>query len=258
MAEIRTIQPQPGYQLKALSNSADIIIGGAAAGVGKTYTLLLDPVRDIKTPGFGGVIFRRTSTQIKNEGGLWDTSKEIYKHLKAVPRESRLEWIFPKGPKIKFSHLEYEKNINDWQGAQIPFIGFDELTHFSKKMFFYLMTRNRSTCGVKPYMRATCNPDPESWVAEFISWWIDQETGYPIPERDGVIRYMIVDGENVIWGDSYEEVIEKAWYLIEEEVTKSGIDPKEFVKTVTFISGTIYDNKELMKVNPSYLANLMS
>ncbi len=258
MAEIKVISPQPGYQVKALSSPADIVIGGAAAGVGKTYTLLLDPLRAIHIPGFGGVIFRRTSTQIRNEGGLWDTSMDIYTHVKAEPKESYLEWIFPKGPKIKFSHLEHEKNIYDWQGAQIPFIGFDELTHFSKRMFFYLLSRNRSVCGIKPYVRATCNPDPESWVADLISWWIDQDTGFPIPERDGVIRYLVVDGESYLWGDTYEEVIEKAWYMLEELVKKSGIDPKEFVKSITFISGTIYDNKELLKVNPSYLSNLVS
>lgn len=41
-----------------------------------------------------------------------------------------------------------------------------------------MLSRNRSICGVKPYVRATCNPDVDSWVADFISWWIDQETGY--------------------------------------------------------------------------------
>lgn len=258
MAEVKVIRPQKGYQEKVLSNAADIIISGAAAGVGKTFGLLLDPLRDINTKGFGGVIFRRTSPQIRNEGGLWDTSLTVYPHAKGVPKESTLEWEFPKGTRLKFSHLEYEKNIFDWQGAQIPFIGFDELTHFSRKMFFYLLTRNRSTCGVKPYVRATCNPDPDSWVADFVSWWVDQETGFPIPERDGVIRYLIVEGENDIWGDSKAEVIEKAWYLLEEPVKRSNVDPEEFVKSVTFISGNIYDNKELLKVNPAYLANLLS
>lgn len=257
MAEQRIIRPQPGYQTKALSSNADIVIGGAAAGVGKTFTLLLDPLRDMHVPGFGGVIFRRTTTQIRNEGGLWDTSKTIYPGAGGEPKESVLEWQFKKN-KLKFSHLEHEKNIYDWQGAQIPFIAFDELTHFSKKMFFYLLTRNRSVCGVKPYCRATCNPDPESWVFELIEWWIDPDTGYPIPERDGVVRYMLVDGDNYIWGDSYEEVIKKGWFLLEGPVTKSGIDPKEFVKSVTFVSGSIYDNKMLLKIDPAYLGNLMA
>lgn len=223
------IKPQKGYQEKVLSNSADIVISGAAAGVGKTYALLLEPIRHIDNKDFGTVIFRRTSPQIRNEGGLWDTSREIYPYSGAVPKESSLEWLFKSGAKLKFSHLEYEKNVFDWQGSQIPLIGFDELTHFTEKMFFYLLSRNRSTCGVRPYVRATCNPDPESWVARLIEWWIDWETGYPIPERDGVIRYFIKNGEDYIWGDTAEEVIQKAWFFLEELVVNAEVDPKEFV-----------------------------
>lgn len=244
--------------MKVLSSPADIVIGGAAAGVGKTFSLLIDPLRHIKVKGFGGVIFRRTSPQIRSEGGLWDTSMSLYPYTGASPKESFLEWHFKDGPKIKFSHLEHEKNILDWQGAQIPFIGFDELTHFSKKMFFYLLSRNRSTCGIKPYVRATLNPDPESWVYELIKWWIDEDTGDPIPERDGVIRYFVVDGDEYIWGNTEDEAIEAAWHLLEVQVKKSGIPAKEFVKSLTFISGSIYDNKELLSVNPAYLANLMA
>lgn len=255
---ISVIQPQEGFQMKALSTSADIAILGGAAGLGKTFVVLLEPLRNIDVPGFGGVGFRRTSPQIRNEGGLWDTSMQIFPHAGGIPKESTLEWDFPKGSKLKFSHLEYEKNILDWQGAQISFIFFDELTHFTKKMFFYLLSRNRSTCGVVPYVRATCNPDPDSWVAELISWWIDQETGYPIPERDGVLRYFTMDGEKYIWGDTPEEVIEKAWYFLETIVASSNLDPKVFVKSLTFISGKIYDNKALLSANPQYLANLLA
>ena len=259
MAEsnISIIRPQDGYQLDFASSSADICIGGGAAGVGKTFSLLLEPIRHKDVKGFGSVIFRRTNPQIRNEGGLWDTSVTLYNALGASARQSNLEWDFGNS-KLKFSHLEYEKNIYDWQGSQIPFIGFDELTHFSKKMFFYLLTRNRSVCGVNPYVRATCNPDPDSWVADFISWWIDQETGYAIEERRGVLRYLIVDGDNYIWGDSKDEVIEKGWHILEEVVNRSGIDPNEFVKSVTFIGGSIYDNKELLKENPAYLGNLLA
>jgi hypothetical protein len=252
------IQPQKGYQLKTLSSAADIVIGGGAAGLGKTYSLLLEFLRHKNNPKWGGVIFRRTSPQIRNEGGLWDTSMSIYPYVGGEPKESFLEWKFKSGCQLKFSHLEHEKNKLDWQGAQIPYIGFDELTHFSETMFFYLLSRNRSTCGVKPYVRATCNPDPESWVAKLIEWWINQDTGDPIPERDGVIRYFTRDGSSYIWGDTAEEVIEKAWYFLEDLIADSKIEPREFVKSITFISGSIYENKELLSTNPGYLANLVA
>lgn len=225
---------------------------------GKTFSLLLEFLRHIDNPGWGGVIFRRTGVQIKSEGGLWDTSQKIYPFVGASPRETFLEWNFKKGAKLKFSHMEHEKNMHDWQGSQIPFIGFDELTHFSAKVFWYLLSRNRSVCGVRPYVRATCNPDPDSWVAKLIEWWIDQDSGLPIPERDGIIRFFLRDGDTFIWGDTVDEVIEKGWYLLEPQIKRAKINPADLIKSLTFVSGSVYDNKELLSVDPGYLGNLMA
>src|SRR5690606_25652328 len=95
-----------------------------------------------------------------------------------------LSWHFPSGALIKFSHLEHEQDIYNHQGGQYCLIIFDELTHFTRKQFIYLLSRNRSTCGVRPYVRATCNPDPESFVAELIEWWIDGEEKLPNGEKN--------------------------------------------------------------------------
>jgi hypothetical protein len=35
------------------------------------------------------------------------------------------EWRWPRGGKIKFSHLQFETTVYDWQGAQITLICFD-------------------------------------------------------------------------------------------------------------------------------------
>lgn len=259
---MQIIRPQEGYQMKALSSPADIVIGGGAAGSGKTYCLLLEPLRHIGINEFGGEIFRRTYKQIHTQGGLWDTSTSLYLRIQgAKPRETDSSWTFKSGARLKFNHLQHEKNIYDWQGSQIPFIGFDELTHFSEKMFFYLLSRNRSTCGVRPYVRATCNPDPDSWVAKLIEWWIDQDTGFPIPERDGVVRYFIKDNDRYIWGDTKEECLKQAEYLTEshgDKMREAGVNPESFVKSITFVHGDVYGNKELLKANPEYLGNLLS
>ena len=253
--EVTVISPQEGYQMMALSSSADIVIGGGAAGAGKTMGLLLEPLRHNQNKEFGAVIFRRTTPQITNPGALWDSSAKLYPFAGAKSNKTALTWTFNSGAKIKFSHLEYEKNVFDWQGAEVTYIGFDELTHFTRFMFFYLLSRNRSTCGVRPYIRATCNPDPDSWVAELISWWIGDD-GYPIPERQGVIRFFVRDGDGMIWGDTIEEVIELAAYFLDPLVEKSGQPAENFIKSMTFIGGTVYENKKLMEVDPGYLANL--
>ena len=256
-----TIRPQEGFQQSFLSSKADIVIGGGAAFGGKTFALLLEPLYHINNPKFGATIFRRTFPQIKNEGALWDTSS-FYSNIGGKPNQSDLKWKFPAGSSVKFQHLEFDKNVYDHQGAQYPFIGFDELTHFSEFQFFYLLSRNRSTCGVKPYVRATCNPDPDSWVARFISYWIEQDEqspdfGFPIMDRCGKLRYMVRENGNIVWGDSKEEVIEKVPSIV-EAAALAKVDPLAMVKSVTFIPGRIYENKIGMGVNPEYVGNLMS
>ena len=250
--------------MKALSSSADIVIGGGAAGAGKTFSLLLEPIRHIGVKGFGAVCFRRTSPMIRSEGGLWDASEKIYRLIQGAESKSTiLEWRFQAGTKLKFSHMQYEENKFDWQGAEIPLIMFDELTHFSKSMFLYMLSRNRSTCGINPYIRATCNPDPDSWVSDFIEWYIEQDPnnsnyGYPIPERQGIIRYFINENDNIVWGNTADEVYQKSKEFIDSEIEKAHglVKASDFIKSFTFIGGSIYENKELLKVNPGYLGNL--
>ncbi len=239
-------RPQEGPQEAFLSSPADIVIYGGAAGGGKSYALLLESLRHIDNPNFGAVIFRRNSTQIFSTGGLWDTSLEIYGGI-ATPRKTpTARWVFPSGAKIGFNHIENDAALHKWQGSQISLIGFDELTHFTKRQFFYMLSRNRSTCGVAPYVRATCNPDSDSFVADLIAWWIDRHTGYPIPERSGVIRYMGRLNDEILWGDTAEEVVEQS----------GGEIAPEDVKSFTFIASKLTDNKILMQTNPGYLANL--
>lgn len=238
------LKPQAGKQEMFLSSPADIAIYGGAAGGGKTYALLMENARHMNNGGFGSVIFRRNSTQITNEGGLWDTARSIYTGMGAIMTKSpRPMAKFPSGAKITFSHLQYDDTVYDYQGAQIPLICFDELTHFSKTQFFYMLSRNRSTCGVRPYVRATCNPDADSWVRKFIDWWIDDD-GYPIDERCGVIRYFFQKDNEIIWGDTKEALMDEY-----------GIHSAD-IKSVTFISASIYDNQKLLEVNPEYLGSL--
>jgi hypothetical protein len=187
-----TISAQPGPQTEFLRTAADICIYGGAAGGGKTVGLILEPLRHVgRVANFTAVFFRRTTPQITNPGGLWDESRTFYPRLGGIPHLGMREWRWPRAGKIKFSHLQFETTVHDWQGAQITLICFDELTHFTAHQFFYMVSRNRSTCGVRPYIRATCNPDADSWVADFLAWWIDPESGLLIPERAGVLRYYI-------------------------------------------------------------------
>jgi predicted phage terminase large subunit-like protein len=242
MEEIIEISPQEGPQFKFLSCPADIVIYGGAAGGGKTYALLLEALWHCEIKGFTAVIFRSESKQVRNPGGLWDESEKLYTQFGGIARQSFLEWEFPKGATVNFGHLDHEQDKYSWQGSQICLVGFDELTHFSWGQFVYLLSRNRSTCGVRPYVRATTNPDPDSWVRKFIDWYIDNDSGYAIPERSGKIRWFVIDNDETIWADTAEEL--KARY------------PESLPKSFSFIASSVYDNKILLEKDPGYLANL--
>lgn len=249
------LAPQKGPQEMFLATSADICVYGGAAGGGKTFGLLLEPLRHKNNKNFNAVIFRRDYTQVTAPGGLWDSSRKVYSLVKgSYPLKTpKLHWTFSSGATVNFAHLGSDDDCEGWQGSQITMLGFDELTHFSEYQFFYMLSRNRTDSGVAPYVRATCNPDADSWVAEFISWWIDQETGYPIPERSGKVRWMVRLNEVLYWFDSKNEAIAAAM--------ENGMEFQEastMPKSVTFIASTLQDNKILMKNDPGYLANLQA
>lgn len=249
------LAPQKGPQEKFLATSADICIYGGAAGGGKTFGLLLDALRYKDNKNFNAVIFRRDYTQATSPGGLWDSSKKIYSYVKgSCPLKTpKLHWIFPSGASVNFAHLKTDEDCLSWQGSQMTMLGFDELTHFSEYQFFYMLSRNRTDSGIAPYVRATCNPDADSWVAEFIKWWLDQETGYPIPERSGKLRWMVRLNETIHWFDNKQEAVDAA--------IENGMDREKaliMAKSVTFIASTLQDNKILMKNDPSYMANLLA
>src|SRR2546430_27433 len=96
------LRPQPGPQEAFLKSSADIAVYGGAAGGGKSYALLLEPLYHVDNRRFRCVIFRRTVPQLKLEGGMWDTSLQIYPMAGATGYSQALEWRFPSGARLKF------------------------------------------------------------------------------------------------------------------------------------------------------------
>lgn len=240
------VRAQPGPQRAFGGSPADIAVYGGAAGGGKSWALLLEAAKWTHLPGYRAIIFRRNITDIVEPGGLWDDSHELYPMLDAVPKQSpKPSWAFPSGARIGFDHLEHETTARKHQGRAYAFIGFDEATHFSAGQFWYLVSRNRSVCGVKPYIRLTCNPDPDSFVRALIAWWLDDH-GSPIEERSGVIRWFVRDDrDQLVWGDTREEL---------EASHPAAGEPRSF----TFIPARLEDNPALTKADPSYREKLMA
>jgi Terminase large subunit, T4likevirus-type, N-terminal len=229
----RQIRAQEGPQRAFLQTPAEIAGYGGSAFGGKTWALLFGPLKHVLDPKFRGVIFRQTFPQIVVGGGLWDESMEIYPLRGGVPFKSDLSWRFPSGAIIKFHHLQEEKTKYDWQGSQIPYFGFDELTHFSESVFTYVaFSRGRTNCTVQPYIRCTCNPDP-GWVKSFFAPWVDDQ-------HDGI---RAKSGE-ILWFNRVDGKI-----VFSRERTEDG-------QSITFIRARITDNKIGLEKNPRYLPKL--
>ena len=258
------IMPQKGGQENMLSADVDILIGGGSRGGTKTYSLLLENDKDIYNGNFKSMILRKEVDDLAN---IIDESRKIFQDFGEYNKsKSDMTWNLHSGGSIKFNY--YSDNYEDFkirfQGKQFSYIGIDEITHIEYNKFKYLLTCNRNAYRIRNRFWGTCNPDPDSWVAKFIDWWIGED-GFPIPERNGVVRYCFMDGDDVstiYWGNTRQEVYEQCKEIIDRHWKPSynqyGTPQELFIKSVTFIEAKLADNKKLMKADPTYLSNLVN
>lgn len=252
---------QDGGQETLLLTPASITIYGGMRGCAKSFTMLLDALNDCGKKNFRSIIMRK---EIGDLSDLIDTSRNIYSEFGEYNRsKGDMTWNFNSGGWLQFGYYgdAFADFKTRYQGKQYSFIGIDEITQMEYSKFKYIMTDNRNAFFIRNRIIGTCNPDPDSWVARFIDWWID-DSGLPDPEKDGAVRYCFMDGDDVsgiFWGDTREEVYEQCKGVI-DKISKGYEefgDPKDlFIRSVCFIAGKLKDNKQLLRSDPSYLANL--
>lgn len=254
---------QRGCQEKFLASSSDITIFGGSRGGSKSFSLLMELLKDIYNPYYNSILLRNEKDDLLD---LINTSYILYGQMGQYNKSiSDMTWYFKNGGKLKFSYLadSYDDFKKRFQGKQYSFIGIDEITHCSYEKFKYLITCNRNAYGIRNRFYGTCNPDPDSWVRKFIDWWIGED-GLPIDERDGIIRYCFMEGDSpdsIYWGNTPEEVYNQCKHII-DPLWKDAYEELGFnkvtmyVKSVTFIQGRLEENIKLIASDPNYAANL--
>ena len=190
-----------GPQTDFLSSSEREVLYGGAAGGGKSYAMLADPLHGLNNPNFSGLLVRHTTEELRE---LIQKSQELYP--RAIPgikwSERKSQWIAPRGGRLWMSYLDKDMDVTRYQGQAFNWIGFDELTQWSSPYAWdYMRSRLRSAYSKELglYMRATTNPGGagHQWVKKmFIDpspsrkpfWATNIETGDTITFPKGHSR----------------------------------------------------------------------
>ena len=161
------IQPTvPQLAFLALQHT-EALYGGAAGG-GKSVALLAAALQYVDQPGYHALLLRRTFRDLSQAGALIQLSQLWLAGTAATWSGQDKRWTFPSGATLTFGYCEHEADVYQYQGAQVAFIGVDELTQWPEFAYTYLFSRlRRPVDATFPLrMRAASNPGGigHSWV----------------------------------------------------------------------------------------------
>lgn len=190
--------PNPGPQTDFFASSEREVLYGGAAGGGKSYALLVDPLRYIANSKCSALLLRRTTEELRE---LRWKSQELYprayKDIKWSERNQN--WVMPNGGRLWMSYLDADTDVLRYQGQAFNWIGFDELTQWPSPFAWeYLRSRLRTTGSKLPlFMRASTNPgnvggwwvrkmfiDPAPWNTAFPATDIETEEVLHFPMKN--------------------------------------------------------------------------
>ena len=160
-------QPNDGPQTEFLAAMEQEVFYGGARGGGKSYAMLVDPLRYCHKKHHRALLLRRSMPELRD---LISHSQRLY--TRAFPgakwREQEKEWRFPSGARIEFGYAENLTDVLRYQGQSYTWIGIDELPQYpTPDIYNFLRSSLRSVDPEVPvFIRATGNPGNvgSTWV----------------------------------------------------------------------------------------------
>jgi hypothetical protein len=138
-------RPQAKQQALHDCRANEILYGGAA-GPGKSHALRHEALNwCLRIPGLQVYLFRRTYPELERNHIL--PSLIEFPRDTCTYRDGKRRWEFMNGSMIHFCHAQYEKDIFNYQGAEIHLLLIDELTTFTEFQYDYL--RGRTRCALR-------------------------------------------------------------------------------------------------------------
>ena len=162
-------EPNKRPQTNFLAASEREVFYGGARGGGKSYAMLVDPLRYCDKQHHRALLLRRSMPELRD---MINHSQRLYS--RAYPgtkwREQEKEWRFPSGARIEFGYAENLTDVLRYQGQSYTWIGIDELPQYpTAEIYNFLRSSLRSVDPEIPvFMRATGNPGNigSGWVKD--------------------------------------------------------------------------------------------
>lgn len=241
-----------------------LYIAGDFITTHNTFGSILSTAEPALDPNFKAIFIRKSLNDLKTAGSVVDSFSDAYGDIVKIKVSENPRITFPSGAYCEARQVQNEdrkKIIEEWKGVQADLIAWEELTSVEWFTFRYIMSRARGKAKWTGKIRATLNPKKSHWVRKFMDWYIDPISGFPVPERNGVIRYFYLKGEEVedlVWGDSKREVYEKCRVDIDRKLEKLGGSAKweSMIKSFTFYKGSLSENKALLENNEGYIGSV--
>lgn len=221
--------PQPGSQVAFLACPIEEILIEGNRGGGKTDVLIVKFCQYVGK-GLGaawvGIIFRQTYPELD------DIKRKCRVLLPSIfgdrVKENKQShtWTWDTGEQLLFRHAKSEDDYQHYHGANVPFIGFEELTTWADPAIYLLLQSiNRPPkAGVPCFSVSTTNPygPGHGWV----------KRRWRLPLRQGMVIGPIID----------------------DSVNLDG----ELERPRIAIHSSLFENKVLLHAKPNYLQTLAS
>lgn len=172
---------------------------GGAAGGGKSDCLLMAAAQYVHVPNYAGLILRRTFQDLALPGAIMDRAISWWRPLGVHWNGDRRTFRFPSGATITFGYMQHEHDHLQYQGSEIQFVGWDELTQFPRESQYRYVSLSRVRRGSSRDvpLRALSASNPggpgHEWVkARFVG---DIEAG--TPGMHPYIRALIKDNPHL-------------------------------------------------------------
>lgn len=161
--------PHPKQSEFLALDCLEALYGGAAGG-GKSDALLMAAAQYVHVPDYSALILRRTYADLSLPHAIMDRAKSWWIPQGVRWDDKNKRFTFPSGATVTFGYLDTERDRYRYQGAELQFVAFDELTQFPKAWYIYLLSRLRRAAGsvVPLRVRSASNPGGigHDWVKQ--------------------------------------------------------------------------------------------